>query len=247
MSHTKIVEIQIDSFDEFVSQIGKTDSRGMRGENLLILYRGQSVDKPLLPRIGREDYFPTDINNKENLLMEEFERLVYPYFNSDILKNKWDCLALAQHHTLPTRLLDWTQNPLAALWFAFEEPKETDAPSRVVWAFSFKENEIVNTAGGYPNSIGRTKAFRPKHITRTITAQSGWFTVHALTKTSKQFVRLERNKAYKGRLTKFIFNNSLRRVILDRLDQMGINNATLFPDAYGISRYLQWKAFGKVQ
>lgn len=178
--------------------------------------------------------------------MSEFERLAYPHLERSLLRNKWDTLALAQHHTLPTRLLDWTENPLAALWFAFiQQKKKSDSSPRVVWAFSVRDDEVVNPSEGTPYAIGRTKAYRPNHITRTITAQSGWFTVHALTKKSKRFVPLEKNNAYKGRLTKFIFEDSLRTTILGRLDQMGINSATLFPDLYGIGRFLQWKTFNK--
>ena len=57
--------------------------------------------------------------------------------------NDWDLLALAQHHSLPTRLLDWSENPLVALWFAFNENDEV-TKKRVLWCFGFSNEDMLN-------------------------------------------------------------------------------------------------------
>ena len=64
-------------------------------------------------------------------MFDEFKRrgvAVLPSRPSD----DWEFLAVARHHGLPTRLLDWTENPLAALFFALEEPSSGDS---AVWCY----------------------------------------------------------------------------------------------------------------
>jgi hypothetical protein len=72
-------------------------------------------------------------------------------------------LALAQHYSLPTRLLDWTENPLVALWFAFNEIARQET-KRVVWCFGVKK-ENISRQNEPPFDITRTRVFNPKHIT----------------------------------------------------------------------------------
>ena len=51
---------------------------------------------------------------------------------------------MAQHYGLATRLLDWTKNPLAALWFLVANPKKLYKKSGVIWMFPVTEESIVD-------------------------------------------------------------------------------------------------------
>ncbi len=54
----------------------------------------------------------------------------------------WKLMSIAQHHRLPTRLLDWTFSPLIALHFATCEPEHYDKDG-IIWCVNF-ENAIKN-------------------------------------------------------------------------------------------------------
>lgn len=86
------------------------------------LYRGQTdVDWELKPKIDRDEFLkkrgPISREEYERWLLEQFKRKAFPYL-IHAPENDWDWVALAQHHGLPTRMLDWTTNPLVALFFA---------------------------------------------------------------------------------------------------------------------------------
>jgi len=87
------------------------------------VFRGHSnEDWRLQPSVGRGESYSPDW---ERLLLDQFRRLAEPHVTSAGL-TEWDWLALAQHHGLPTRLLDWTTNSLVACFFACAKARSGD-------------------------------------------------------------------------------------------------------------------------
>lgn len=234
---------RVSSFENYIEIIYSAVSAldGDYENNYITLFRGQEENWSLLPKIARNES-SNNILEKEKKVFEEFQRLSYPYLNSNMNSNDWDLLALAQHHGLPTRLLDWTQNPLAALWFAFNKEKSNDS-DRVVWLFVVNMDEIIDSKVDNPFTQKITKIFKPNHIANRITAQNGWFTVHKPLKNENRFIPLDKQKRYKKRLFKITFPKDQRIIMLKKLDQMNINHFSLFPDLEGLGNYLDWKNF----
>ena len=93
-----------------------------------------------------------------------------------------------------TRLLDWTTNPLVALWDAVKDPPEA-AESGLVWAFHYDESEAVFSTCkmGSPFAVDRTYVYFPEYVYPFIQAQSGVFTVHHKVEPSPDISLLWRN------------------------------------------------------
>lgn len=208
-------------------------------EGRWFIYRGQREDRELVPRIARGDR--EGLLPREQESLGEFKRRSRPFLEF-VPQDPWDWLALAQHHGMATRLLDWTDNPLAALWFCVRKGPVSGAPG-VLWVFKVPGEDLLSEQmEGNPFSGKRTKVFRPSHITKRIAAQGGWFTVHKFMQKKKhRFVPLEKNKVYRPLLRKLLVPAHSFKTLCHQLDLHGVNAVSMFPDLPGLCDYLNWR------
>jgi hypothetical protein len=228
----------IKSVQAFVELIDKEkETQEKSGNSVDFLFRGQRRDLPLLPKIARIN-LRGEIENIERLVIDEFKRTSLPL--SDIQPaNDWDLLAIAQHHGLPTRLLDWTHSALIALWFAVKEKPHENNEHGVVWLL-MPELDDFRSDDDSPFSNQETRVFLPKVVSRRISAQTGVFTVHKINK-NERVVKLENHTQYSKKLFKIKIPPNRFALIRQRLNMLGVNHSTVFPDLDGLCSHLQWR------
>jgi hypothetical protein len=205
-----------------------------------VLFRGQREDWPLLPRIALVKPRTTLLVD-EKKMVHAFRREGVAHFPPALSANDWDLLAIAQHHGMATRLLDWTKNPLAALWFAIKKPAEDRSKDAVVWVYCPTDDDYVKDfQHTSPFAGNRTYVFEPRHITPRIKAQDGVFTAHKYLTKGHRFIPFEKNAAQKAKLQKVLIAPSRFDELRYQLDRCGIHDASLFPDLDGLAKRVEW-------
>jgi hypothetical protein len=196
----------------------------------------------------------------ERPLLRTFRR----YARSDAVPDDsvWNWLAVAQHHGLPTRLLDWSFSPYVALHFATHKIELFDQDG-VIWMVDYvrckahlpdalqkildEEDASVFTTEMLSRSVGTLEAFgrlsnqpfvlffEPPSLDDRIVNQHALFSLM-----SSPVARLDEwLDGYADLVRRMIIPAGLKWEIRDRLDQANITERVLFPGLDGLSRWLK--------
>jgi hypothetical protein len=128
----------------------------------------------LCPRAGRFEPAAIAVETGR-ILLEEFKARARPLL-SCTPADDWEWLALAHHHGLATRLLEWTEHPLVAAFWAVQEPYL--GGDRVLYALDRAGLPEGPVAGISPFDVKDVTYFRALHRGERRSSPCGWYTLH---------------------------------------------------------------------
>jgi hypothetical protein len=239
----KLLQASVESI-ESVHQLQNAFDRFMEGDGGQGHLRGHSdANWKLIPTIGRPHRYWSDVgesftSSQEWQLLHRFRRFAWP--QAGRILTSWEAIFLARHHGLPVRLLDWTFNPLVALFNAVEPYDHRDRDG-AVWLLRrklSKPSDIDVLKDEDPLKIAGVRFVHPMHVSPRLVVQGGSFTIHSHPWTNLADLDSEQPEVDILRLQMLVVPAAAKRQLVNELLRLGISTRTLFPDLDGIARGL---------
>lgn len=235
-----------------------------------IWYRGQPEDQPLQPGLlrpaflnccdgadhGPGDHRPTSVGQRlwerEQTINKHFRRMAathVPAGSSNLV-----LYLLAQHHGLPTRLLDWSMNSMAAIYFAISGMPDSDGvlyvmnPLNLGPILELRDPRVQGTVnavfGDEPIPIPRQIIpLLPDHPAGRMREQAACFTLHTPPKELNDGNVDRIDPVPMPKVERYVIPKQAKPGLALTLRRLGVTAASLFPDLDHVAQELRdaWK------
>lgn len=259
----KAREITVRTLSEFLAEVERI--QGSTSNSLWYRGVGDIIYK-LVPALYRHKKTKgaDGLAALERQIMTRFRQRSLPYHDRS-LGDDWDALFFMQHYGVPTRLLDWTENPFVALHFALMSSESTvstsgkvafpsDAALWILDPIAWNRHalrHISYSAGVLTPDDDALKGYRPTpgfsgmqnlpvaiygaHNSPRIVAQQGVFTVFGREASAMEDA-FAKDTFPSGCLAKIVFAKSAIPAIKKSLLSHGMTESVVFPDLEGLAR-----------
>jgi hypothetical protein len=233
------MEIEKEKITDLISFVNVVDEVNKRFEGQ-VWWRGQSnISWNLLPSIYRIN---GGYEYERNIINRFKQRAPSRNQNTPGADDDFSWLFLMQHHGLPTRLLDWTESPLFACFFAVENMDNNDCDGAIFALCPYKLNfnqvnisgvllpgdgiakRAINQAFSRPDYVSYVIGILPYEMHIRIMVQLSAFTLHA---SDRPLDDMTDSEDY---LLKFLIPKEAKVHLKEQLKFLGVRESNLFPD-----------------